>query len=76
MIILVFCLLYLGLLAIAFHCFIHQFCLQLVTTSCSFAVNSSYCDIIDYCDNVVRISQNIAVIFFGYRTGLASLHTN
>ena len=27
---------------------IHQFCLQLVTTSCGFAVNSSYHDVIDH----------------------------
>ena len=46
------------------HCFIHQFCLQLVTTSCGFAFNSSYCDIIDYRDNLVRISQNIVISLF------------
>ena len=45
------------------HCFIHHFCLQLVTTSCGFAVNSSYRNIIDYWDNSVRISQNIAILF-------------
>ena len=46
------------------HCFIHQFCLQLVTTSYGFAANSSYCNIINYQDNVVRISQNIVIILF------------
>ena len=40
-------------------------------TSCGFAVNSSYRNIIDYCDKLVRILQNIAIIFFGYRTGLS-----
>ena len=52
------------------HCFIDQFCLQLVTMSCDCAVNSSYHNIINYHDNLVRILQNIAKIFFGYRTGL------
>ena len=49
------------------HCFIHQFCLQLIATSCGFAVNSSYRDIIDYRDNLQRISQNIVIIFLSHR---------
>ena len=51
------------------YCFQHQFCLQLVTTSCGF-VNSSYRNITEYRNNLARISQNIEIIFFGYRTGL------
>ena len=68
MIILVFCLLQTWTIYI--HSFIHQFCLRLVATSCGFAFNSSYHNIIDYHDNLARISQNIVIIFFGYRTGL------
>ena len=43
------------------HSFIHLICLQLVTTCCGFAVNSSYCNIINYQDNLVRRLQNIAI---------------
>ena len=43
---------------------IHQFCLQLTTISIGFAVNSSYRDVIDYQDNLQRISQNIAIMYF------------
>ena len=32
--------------------------------------NSSYRNIIDYHDNLATISQNIVIMFFGYRTGL------
>ena len=57
------CVLFAVIMDYFIHCFIHQFCLQLVTTSCGFAVNSSYRNIIDYWDNSVRISQNIAILF-------------
>ena len=52
------------------HCVFINICLQLVTTSCGFAVNSSYRNIINYFDNLVRISQIIAIICFGNCTGL------
>ena len=54
---------------------IHQFCLQL-TILCGFAVNSSYRDIIDYRDYLQRISQNIAIMFFGYYTVLHTITLN
>ena len=38
--------------------------------SCGFVYNSSYLNIIDYRDNLATISQNIVIMFFGYRTGL------
>ena len=57
------CVLFAANLDYYIHCFIYLFCLQLVTMSCDCAVNSSY-------HNLVRILQNIAIIFFGYRTGL------
>ena len=53
----------LGLLQPLF-CFIHQFCLQLETTSCGFVFNSSYHNIIDYRDNLATISQNIMMFFW------------
>ena len=40
------------------------FCLQLVSTFCGYSVNSSYRNIIDYRDNLVRISQNIEIAIF------------
>ena len=58
------CVLFAVIMDYFIHCFIHQFCLQLVTTSCGFAVNSSYHNIINYLDNLVRISQNIMIILF------------
>ena len=51
-------------------CYYRSFCLQLVTTSCGFVFNSSYCNIINYWDNLATISQNIVIMFFGYHTDL------
>ena len=56
------------------HCFIHQFFLQLVMTSCGFVFNYSYHNIIDYRDNLARILWNIVIMFFGFRTGLTGSH--
>ena len=57
------CVLFAVNLDLYIHCFIHQFCLQLVATSCGVVFNSSYRNIIDYGDNLARISQNIMIIF-------------
>ena len=46
------------------HCFIHQFCLQLVTTSCGFVFNFSYRNIFDYGNNLAKISQIVVIMFF------------
>ena len=58
---------------------IRQFCLQLTTISCGLAVNSSYCDIIDYPNNVQRILQKIVIMYFwlAHRpTSYACLHAH